>query len=63
MIAGSAPSEVLQARDAIMQKKNANDMTYKAAIQAAADLKLTLPELMLHIGAFRNAFELHRMTF
>ena len=63
MIAGSAPSEILQARDAIMQKKNANDMTYKAAIQAAADLKLTLPELMLHIGAFRNAFELHRMTF
>ena len=63
MIAGSAPSEVLHARDAIMQKKNANDMTYKAAVQAAADLKLTLPELMLHIGAFRNAFELHRMTF
>lgn len=63
MKAGQAPAEVLQARDAIMQKKNANDMSYKAAVQAAADLKLTLPELMLHIGAFRNAFELHRMTF
>ncbi len=63
MKAGQAPHEVLQARDAIMQKKNANDMSYKAALQAATDLKLTLPELMLHIGAFRNAFELHRMSF
>lgn len=63
MVAGSAPSEIVHARDAIMQKKNANDMTYKAALQAATELKITLPELMLHIGAFRNAFELHRMTF
>lgn len=63
MVAGEAPSEVAQAVDAILQKKNANDMTYKAAVQAAADLKLSLPELMLHIGVFRNAFELHRASF
>ena len=63
MKAGQAPNEVLQARDAIMLKKNANDMSYKAAQQAASDLGMTMPELMLHIGAFRNVFELHRVSF
>ena len=63
MTAGRAPAEILQARDAILQKKNANDMSYKAAVEAAAALGKTLPELMLHIGAFQSAFELHRQTF
>ena len=63
MMAGQAPAEILQARDAIVQKKNANDMTYKAALQAATDLGLGLPELMLHIGAYSSPFEMHRMIF
>ncbi len=63
MKAGQAPDEIKHAVDAILQKKNANDMTYKAALQAASDLNLGLPELMLHIGVFKNAFELHRAVF
>ena len=63
MTAGRAPAEILQARDAILQKKNANDMSYKAVVEAATALGKSIPELMLHIGAFQNAFELHRQTF
>ena len=63
MCPGQAPAEILQARDAILQKKNANDMSYKAVVEAASALGKTIPELMLHIGAFKNAFELHRETF
>ena len=63
MKAGQAPAEILQARDAIVHKKNANDMSYKAALQAATDLGMTMSELMLHIGAYRSAFELHREIF
>ncbi|TDR32989.1 RNB domain-containing ribonuclease [Hydromonas duriensis] len=63
LVAGHCPEEILQVRDAILQKKNANDMTYKAVVAAAEQLKLTVPQLLLHAGAFKNAFELHRATF
>ena len=63
LVAGRAPIEVLQLRDAILQKKNANDITYKAVLAAAEQLNLTIPQTLLHAGAFKNAFELHRATF
>ena len=63
LVAGRAPVEVLQLRDAILQKKNANDITYKAVLAAAEQLNLTIPQTLLHAGAFKNAFELHRATF
>ena len=63
LVAGRAPTEVLQQRDAILQKKNANDIAYKAVLAAAEQLNLTVPQTLLHAGAFKNAFELHRATF
>lgn len=63
LVEGNAPAEVLQMRDAILQKKNANDVSYKAVIDAAAQLNVSVPQLLLHAGAFVNPFDLHRATF
>lgn len=63
LVSGTAPDEVLQMRDAILQKKNANDVSYKAVLDAAAQLNLSVPQLLLHAGAFETAFDLHRATF
>lgn len=63
LVAGRLPAEIAQVRDAILQKKNANDSTYKAVLAAAEQLNLTIPQTLLHAGAFKNAFDLHRATF
>ena len=63
MVAGQCPAEILTARDAILRKQNANDMTYKAVQQAADQLNLSIPQVLLHAGAFKNAFDLHRSVF
>ena len=63
MIAGTCPPEILAVRDAILRKQNPNDMTYKAVLQAAEQLNQTIPQVLLHAGAFKNAFDLHRAVF
>lgn len=63
MVNGACPSEVLSARDAILRRQNPNDMNYKAVQQAAEQMGMTLPQLLLHAGAFKNAFDLHRSVF
>ncbi|MGL4767046.1 MAG: ribonuclease catalytic domain-containing protein [Formosimonas sp.] len=63
LLAGDCPAEILAVRDAILRKQNPNDMTYKAVLQAAEARSQTVAQVLLHAGAFRNAFDLHRAVF
>ena len=63
LVEGRCPDEILKIRDAIVQKKNANDMGYKAVLAASEQLHLSIPALLLHAGAFTSAFDYHRSSF
>lgn len=63
LVAGRCPDEILKVRDVIVQKKNANDMSYKAVQAAAEQLGLTIPATLLHAGAYQSAFDYHRASF
>ncbi|GHA63995.1 ribonuclease II [Formosimonas limnophila] len=63
LIAGRCPDDVRKMRDAIVQKKNANDMSYKAVLAASEQLNLPIPALLLHAGAYSSAFDYHRASF
>ena len=63
LVAGRCPDDILKIRDAIVQKKNANDMAYKAVLAASEQMHLSIPALLLHAGAFTSAFDYHRSSF
>lgn len=63
LLDGNCPAEILQARDAILRRQNPNDLSFKAVQAAAEHMNVSQPQLLLHAGAFKNAFDLHRSLF